>query len=320
MGNYVGRFAPSPTGALHLGSLAASLVAWLAARQVGGRLVLRLEDLDQPRVVTGAAAEQMADLRWLGLDWDEGPDTGGPSAPHVQSEASQFYDAALAHLEAKGLLYYCDCSRREIADQISAPHPGEGDTVYPGSCRAFGMRRRDFRRPPAIRLAVPSGTMAIVDRWQGQIEQEVSREVGDFVLRRGDGVTTYQLAVVVDDLRMGVTEVVRGADLLSSAPRQALLARLLDSAAPTFAHLPMVLDGEGGRLAKRSRRFQLGARKLAGDDPLRIVEQMASLLGLVNGDRSQPLSSLDDLLERAELSRLSEHAEVRLPASFGSWE
>ena len=312
MRDYVGRFAPSPTGALHLGSLAASLVAWLAAQQAGGRLALRLEDLDQPRVLPGAAEQQMDDLRWLGLDWDEGPDRGGPAAPYVQSEASAHYDRALAQLQAADLLYYCDCSRREIASLVSAPHAGEGEPVYPGRCRAFGLQKRSFRRAPAIRLAVPPGEISVLDRWQGSLVQDVAQEVGDFVLRRGDGVTTYQLAVVVDDLRMGVTEVVRGADLLASAPRQAMLAGLLGAAAPNFAHLPMVLGGDGGRLAKRLPRFQLQERRVAGEDPLVVVGEMATLLGLVEAGPRGILTSLEDLVLQADLTRLSGIQEVRL--------
>lgn len=280
--------------------------------------MLRLEDLDQPRVVPGAAEQQMNDLRWLGLDWDEGPDTGGASGPYMQSEAGTGYDAALAQLERSGLLYYCDCSRKEIAGQISAPHQGEGEAVYAGRCRAFGLRKRVFRRPPAIRLAVPSAEISVHDRWQGLLVQDVSRDVGDFVLRRGDGVTTYQLAVVVDDLRMGVTEVVRGADLFSSAPRQALLASLLGATAPTFAHLPMVLDCDGSRLAKRLPRFQLRERRAAGEDPLVIVREIAGLLDLIDETRIPTLSSLEDLRVHADLSRLNRRREVRLPETTAS--
>ena len=312
MSDYVGRFAPSPTGSLHLGSLAASLIAWLAARQAGGRLILRVEDLDQPRVLAGMADEQMEDLRWLGLDWDEGPDTGGGLAPYTQSASEKFYDAALDRLGEARLLYYCDCSRREIAGLVSAPHEGEREMNCPGHCRSRGLESREFRRPPAIRLAVPSREIAGVDRWQGPFAQDVAREVGDFVLRRGDGVTTYQLAVVVDDLRMGVTEVVRGADLLSSAPRQILLAELLGGNAPSFAHLPMVVDSEGRRLAKRSPRLQLRDRRAAGEAPLRVVTEMANFLGLLTSEQSASIRSLEDLIVQADLARLAQRETVRL--------
>jgi glutamyl-tRNA synthetase len=320
MPDYVGRFAPSPTGSLHLGSLAASLVAWLAARQSGGRLFLRVEDLDQPRLVAGMVEEQMADLRWLGLDWDEGPDTDGGLAPYTQSEGGRFYDAALERLREADLLYYCDCSRREIAGLISAPHPGEGEAVYPGRCRSFGLRSREFRRPPAIRLAVPEGRISGLDRWQGPFSQDVAREVGDFVLRRGDGVTTYQLAVVVDDLRMGITEVVRGADLLSSAPRQILLAQLLGGRAPSFAHLPMVVDSDGQRLAKRNPRLQLRDRRAAGERPFEVLMEMANFLGLLPAEQATELASLDELVACADLSRLRGLLEVSVPAAFGAPE
>src|SRR5690606_23728683 len=172
---YRGRFAPSPTGELHLGSAATALVTWLAARSAGGALVLRCEDIDRPRVVPGALERQLDDLRWLGLDWDEGPDLGGPHPPYRQSERSDRYAAALAALAERGLLYYCDCSRAEVARAASAPHPGEEGPRYPGTCRRFGLERRPWRRPPALRLAVPEGTtISFVDRFQGSSVQDVS--------------------------------------------------------------------------------------------------------------------------------------------------
>ncbi len=225
---YRGRYAPSPTGDLHLGSAAAALFCAAAARRAGGRLVLRLEDLDAGRVIPGKDAEILDDLRWLGVTWDEGPDVGGERAPYVQSQRRELYAGAIERLAERGLTYYCDCSRAEIARVASAPHAGEEGPRYPGTCRPQGMRARAFRRPPAVRLAVPEGArIEIEDAVLGTLTEDVGEVTGDFVLRRGDGVFAYQLAVVVDDLAMGVTEVVRGGDLASSAPRQALLARLL---------------------------------------------------------------------------------------------
>ncbi|HZR84402.1 MAG TPA: tRNA glutamyl-Q(34) synthetase GluQRS [Candidatus Binatia bacterium] len=307
---YRGRFAPSPTGDLHLGSAATALVTWLAARAAGGELVLRIEDIDAPRVVSGVADRQLDDLRWLGLDWDEGPDAGGAFGPYRQSERGERYAAALARLEAAGLTYLCDCSRAEIARVASAPHAGDEGKRYPGTCRALGHRARDFRRPPAVRLAVAPGEIVIRDRWQGELRQDVAETVGDFVLRRGDGVWAYQLAVLVDDLAMGITEVVRGADLLSSAPRQALLARLLGGEPPAFAHAPLVLAADGTRLAKRAPGSVLRDHREAGRSPEEVVMDLARLLGLVDeGDRRRAIAA-SDLLRDADLGRLRGVATV----------
>jgi glutamyl-tRNA synthetase len=278
--SYRGRFAPSPTGDLHLGSAAAALVAWLRARAAGGVLVLRVEDVDTPRVVADSEARQLDDLRWLGLDWDEGPDVGGSHAPYRQSERSARYETALAALEARGLLFRCDCSRREIAGVGSAPHAGDEGPRYPGTCRRFGMRDRTWKRVPAIRFAVPSGPLAIRDAWQGDYQQDVTAAVGDFVLRRGDGLWAYQLACVVDDLDMGITEVVRGADLLASAPRQVLVARALGGTPPAFAHLPLVTAPDGSRLAKRGGGTTLRERRATGESPEAVVGALAHALGL----------------------------------------
>jgi glutamyl-tRNA synthetase len=307
---YRGRFAPSPTGDLHLGSAATALVAWLSARVAGGRLVVRVEDIDRPRVVAGSEARQLDDLRWLGLDWDEGPDVGGPHAPYRQSERTAAYDDALARLAARDLLYHCDCSRAEIARVASAPHPGDEGPRYPGTCRAHGLAARPFRRPPAVRLRVPAGTTAVDDALAGRVTQDVAADVGDFVLRRGDGVYAYQLACVVDDLAMGVTEVVRGRDLLDSTPRQALLASLLGSPAPAFAHVPLVVGAEGARLAKRARGVALRDYRDAGIAPGAVVAGLARLLGL------PPAASPRALLERFDRRALAGRREARLDADL----
>lgn len=284
---YRGRFAPSPTGALHLGSAATAILCAAAARAAHGALVLRMEDLDRDRVLGGGAAAILDDLRWLGIAWDEGPDVSGPCAPYTQSERSPLYEAALSLLEAKGLLFFCDCSRAEIARAASAPHQGEEGPRYPGTCRAWGMQRRAFKRPPAVRLAVPDderSKVTVEDRVLGRIEEDVAAVTGDFVLRRGDGVFAYQLAVVVDDLAMGITEVVRGADLASSAPRQALLARLLGGEPPRFAHVPLVIGERGERLAKRARGVPLSDQRESGVNPARLVRAIAGAYGFEIGD------------------------------------
>lgn len=276
---YRGRFAPSPTGDLHLGSAATALVAWQRARDAGGTLILRVEDIDTPRVVGGSEARQLDDLRWLGIDWQEGPDCGGAFGPYRQSERFDLYEAALARLAAQGLIYSCDCSRREIAGIASAPHEGEEGPRYPGTCRPHGMATRAWKRPPAIRLAVPEREIAVEDALQGHVAQNVQREVGDFVLRRGDGIYAYQLAVVVDDLAMEVSEVVRGVDLLSSAPRQVLLAEMLGGRAPQFAHVPLVVDAGGRRLEKRAARHTLRGQRELGRAPSSVMAELATVLG-----------------------------------------
>ena len=311
MPTYCGRFAPSPTGDLHLGSAATALVTWLAARAAGGRLILRVEDIDTPRVVRGTEARQLDDLRWLGLDWDEGPDVGGPHGPYRQSERSDRYEAALARLERDGLTFRCDCSRREIAEVASAPHGDDGPR-YPGTCRPGPSQpsRRTWKRPPAVRLAVPPGEVAVDDALQGRLAQDVAARGGDFVLRRGDGVWAYQLAVVVDDLAMGVTEVVRGADLLASAPRQVLLARLLGGTPPRFAHAPLVVAPDGTRLAKRDAGTTLRELRLAGTRAPALVGALACMLGL----RPSPAPVLPrDLVGDFTPARLAGRARVRLP-------
>jgi glutamyl-tRNA synthetase len=310
---YRGRFAPSPTGDLHLGSAAAALVAWLRARAAGGTFVLRVEDIDGPRLVAGSEQRQLDDLRWLGIDWDEGPDVGGPHAPYRQSQRSQRYEAALAALERQGRVFRCDCSRSEIARIASAPHAGDDGPRYPGTCRRFGMDERPWRRPPAIRFAVGPGPVTVDDLWQGRVVQDVSAEVGDFVLRRGDGLWSYQLACVVDDVAMEISEVVRGADLLSSAPRQVLLAHALGGEPPGFAHLPLVVTTDGSRLAKRGGGTTLREWRDAGRTADRLIGLLARTLGLRT--IAAPLTARE-LLREFDAATLPGRATVPLPAEL----
>jgi glutamyl-tRNA synthetase len=307
-----GRFAPSPTGDLHLGSAAAGLVAWLLARAAGSSFVLRVEDIDTPRVVRGMVERQLDDLRWLGLDWDEGPDVGGPYAPYAQSERTDLYEEAITALARRDLVYLCDCSRAEAARVASAPHAGEEGPRYPGLCRAHGMRERAWKRPPAVRLRVPDdATITVHDRFQGDLTQDVARSVGDFVLRRGDGVYSYQLAVVVDDLAMRIGEVARAVDLLDSAPRQVLLARLLGGTPPSFAHLPLILAHDGARLAKRAHGVPIRDRRDAGQSAASLVAELARLLGLVDAGVTEVAPR--ELLTSFDPSRLGGRRELRLP-------
>lgn len=242
--NPVGRFAPSPTGPLHFGSLLAALGSYLSIRSQGGLWRLRIEDLDPLRTVPGSDDDLLRTLERYGFEWD------GPVLR--QSERSLFYDEALKRLAAQGLLFPCSCSRKEIF--ATAPHLGEEGPVYPGSCRA-GLRSGEGAR--AMRVLVNDETISFVDRLYGPCEQNLSREVGDFILKRADGLFAYQLAVVVDDGASFVTEVVRGADLLTSTPRQIYLQRLLGLPTPTYLHLPLALGDDGEKLSKRHLRCAL---------------------------------------------------------------
>jgi glutamyl-tRNA synthetase len=298
------RFAPSPSGDLHLGGAWAALVSWLVARREGtgrGQVVLRIEDLDPPRIVHGSEARITEDLAWLGLDADESPAAGGPYVPYRQSERGALYRAAVAELAARGLVYPCDCSRAEIARVASAPHPGE-ELVYPGTCRDRSPHR-PMRRDPALRLRVPpasssSSRVTIRDERLGDFTQDLGREVGDFVLVRGDGVFSYQLAVVVDDLAMRITDVVRGADLLASTPRQvALMAALAPgSTPPRYLHVPLMTGADGDRLAKRAAGLTVRELRDRGHGAEAILGALGFALGLT--DDAGPRSS-------GELARLA---------------
>ena len=248
-----GRFAPSPSGRLHLGNLACSLLAWLSAKSQGGRIVLRIEDLDAERCPRVYADLLEQDLAWLGLTWDEGGSTGGVHAPYYQSECGDIYTQSYRKLEQRGLVYPCFCSRSQL-HAASAPHTSDGNVIYPGTCRGLTpeeIAEKRKKKAPAYRLMVPDEEITFTDGCMGTHTENLLRDCGDFYLRRADGVFAYQLAVVVDDARMGVTEVVRGADLLSSTARQLYLYRLLGLQAPRFAHCPLLLAADGRRLSKR---------------------------------------------------------------------
>jgi glutamyl-tRNA synthetase len=268
----IGRYAPTPSGRLHLGNARTALLAWLWARALGGRFVLRVEDLDPQRSRAEHEREQLEDLRWLGLDWDEGPDVGGPHGPYRQSERGGIYEEALARLE----VFECTCSRRELREATFAPHGRE--PVYPGTCREGPAHPE---RPRAVRWRVPAGIVGFDDAIQGEQREDVAVEAGEFVLRRSDGAWAYQLAVVVDDAAMGVTHVLRGADLLHSTARQVLLQRTLGLATPQYAHAPLVLGADGEKLGKRHGARELAELRLGGVDPQRVVAALARSVGLV---------------------------------------
>jgi glutamyl-tRNA synthetase len=280
-----GRYAPSPTGILHLGNLRTALLAWLYARKAGGQFVLRIEDLDRPRVRSETSTRILEDLRWLGLDWDEGPDCGGPYAPYIQSERQEIYQYYLKRLQEMELVYPCYCSRAEIVRAASAPHLGEEGPRYPGTCRHLTTaQRRQFEasgKRPALRFRVnDERTVHFQDGLLAEQQQQVQQEVGDFIIRRSDGIFAYQFAVVVDDGLMHINQVVRGADLLSSTARQIILFEALGFSVPTFLHVPLVLDEQGHRLSKRQRSTGLHPLREAGLSASHIVGQLASSCGL----------------------------------------
>lgn len=321
-----GRWAPSPTGWLHVGNARTALVAWLSVRAAGGTFAWRLEDLDPPRIVPGAAEAAMEDLAWLGLDWDEGPDVGGPHVPYRQSERSELYRRALEHLVDSGRLFPCRHSRKELAEIASAPHGHDGSPPYPRSLRPRALAPGWFRkleepshRDPgaALRFLVRDEPVTFRDRVFGELTERVDETVGDFVLRRRDGLWAYQLAVVVDDLAMGVTEVVRGADLLDSTARQIQLFEALegvfgDAATPAWAHVPLVLNAQGEKLSKRDQGLTLRALRTAGARPEAVVGRLGWSLGLL--DEPEPCRA-EELVPRFAWERIGGE-DWTLPPDF----
>jgi glutamyl-Q tRNA(Asp) synthetase len=271
----IGRFAPSPTGSLHLGSLAAAVASWLFARAANGRWLVRIEDIDTPRVVPGSAGEILEALRRYGLEWD--------GEVVWQSQRTHLYEEALQRLRASGLVYDCACSRADLQRAASAPLGAE--TVYPGTCRN-GLPSGKAAR--AIRFRAPDETIAFDDLLLGPVEENVARDTGDFVVRRADGLFAYQLAVVVDDAEQGITQVVRGVDLLNSTARQIALQRALGDPTPEYAHIPLVTNPDGSKLGKRD-----GALPLPTLDEKRVRETLSAALRhlgiLVNEDEPRAM-------------------------------
>jgi glutamyl-tRNA synthetase len=307
-----GRYAPSPTGALHLGALRTALLAWLLARSAGGDFILRIEDIDTLRVRPGATLTMLDDLRWLGLDWDEGPDIGGLYGPYVQSARQAIYLGALARLRAAGLLYPCYCTRAELhapsASVASAPHAGDQPPRYPGTCRDLSGRERRARetagRRPALRFRVPDEPISYPDRLQGPQVERVSESTGDFIVRRSDGLIAYNLAVVVDDALMEVTQVARGADLLPvTAPQRALALALSYPAPQEYAHLPLATDAAGARLAKRDAAAGLAALRARGYTAGQVVAALAASVGLWSAEEPATPHALLATFDPAHIRR-----------------
>lgn len=274
----VGRFAPSPSGRMHLGNVFSALLAWLSVRSAGGKMILRIEDLDPDRCRPEYAAQLRRDLEWLGLDWDE--------EQTLQSQRTEAYAEAFARLDT----YPCYCSRNEL-HAASAPHASDGAVIYAGTCRDLTAAERAAKtRRPAWRVRVPDEEVSFVDGLQGEVRENLARECGDFILRRSDGVYAYQLAVVVDDAAGGVTEIVRGADLLRSTPRQLWLQTQLGLPHPHYYHLPLLCAPDGRRLSKREHDLDLGVLRqtlTAGQ----LLGKLAFLAGLL--DRPEAASAAE---------------------------
>lgn len=286
-----GRFAPTPSGRMHLGNLFSALIAWLSVRACGGRIILRMEDLDQNRCRPEYAGQMEQDLHFLGLNWDEGGSPGGTHGPYSQHERTQWYQAQLKKLEEQGLVYPCFCTRAEL-HAAEAPHASDGEFIYNGRCRALSpgeIKKCMEVRTPALRLHVPQETICFNDGHYGRVCQNLATECGDFILCRSDGVFAYQLAVVADDAAMGITQVVRGRDLLSSAPRQLFLYRLLGFKPPEFYHVPLLLSADGRRLSKRERDLGLGELIARGFTAQDLIGRLAYLAGLL--ERPEPVTA-----------------------------
>lgn len=300
-----GRFAPTPSGRLHLGNLLCALIAYLSARSRGGRFLLRIEDLDAPRCPRSLAQEAMEDLNYLGITWDE--------APLFQSERSDIYLQCFEHIKKQGLLYPCFCSRAQL-HAAAAPNRGDNAPVYPGTCAhltAEEIAEKMKTRRPAMRLRVPDETIAFTDLHYGPYAEYMPRDCGDFIIRRSDGLFAYQLAVVVDDALSGVNEVVRGWDILPSTPRQLYLQRLLGFPAPSYAHIPLLEDPDGRRLAKRDGDLDLTqlSKRFSRDD---ILGMLAFSAGLIPENR--PVT-MDELIRVFDWKNVKTE-DIRLPAGI----
>lgn len=301
----VGRFAPTPSGRMHAGNVFSALMAWLSVRAAGGRMVLRIEDLDPRGQRPGAAELLLDDLRWLGLDWDDGP--------YYQSERSELYYDAMHTLIKRHLIYFCFCTRAEL-HAASAPHASDGTYIYPGTCRgldpAVAMDKMAVRLP-ALRIRVPelddpAGVICFNDLVYGPQREVLARDVGDFIVQRSDHIFAYQLAVVVDDALMGVNQVVRGHDLLSSSARQIYLQKMLGYEQPTYAHVPLLVTPEGRRLSKRDRDLDLGEIRAHDAGPERLLGWLAANVGLA--EKGEALSA-DALVERFSWETVRAHAQ-----------
>lgn len=290
-----GRFAPSPSGRMHLGNVYSAVLSWLSAKSQGGEWILRIEDLDRQRCKPEYAAQLEDDLLWLGLKWDEGGSAGGPNGPYYQSRRNEIYQNELEKLRSKGLLYPCYCTRADIMAS-SAPHSSDGQVIYGGHCRNLSNSQRielEKERKPATRLMVEDAEICFADEHYGWQCFNLARDCGDFIVQRADGNFAYQLAVVADDALMGVTEVVRGCDLLTSTPQQIYLYRLLGYNVPQFAHVPLLMSKDGHRLAKRDKGTDMGTLR-QNYTPEELLGLIANFAGIVDRPADISLRELTD--------------------------
>ena len=298
----VGRFAPTPSGRLHLGNILCAMLAYLSARSKGGRFLLRIEDVDVPRCPRRLAQQCIDDLMWLGFTWDE--------APLYQSDRTEIYREALERLTADGHIYPCFCTRAQLMS-LAAPNLGDTQVVYNRACAALTpaeAAERAKTRAPAMRLRVPDEEVAFEDGLFGLQRENLGRDCGDFILRRSDGLYGYQLAVAVDDALSGVTEVVRGRDILSATPRQLYLQRLLGYPQPEYVHIPLLVDAQGRRLAKRDRDLDLSALAQRFT-PAEVLGMLAFSAGMIPENRPVTLEKLIPLFDWGRVKR----EDLRLP-------
>lgn len=303
----VGRFAPSPTGRMHLGNIFTAVLSWLSVKSRGGRWILRIEDLDPQRSRREWAERMEEDLRWLGLDWDEGGLQGiGMSAPCMQSLRGDIYEQYFKRLTATGNAYSCRCTRADLM-AVNAPHQSDGRLIYPGTCRPTTIPCAEpLSRGCAVRLYVPDEDICYTDAVFGAQRVNLSQECGDFILRRADGAWSYQLAVVVDDALMGVNEVVRGCDLLLSAAQQIYISRLLDLREQSYMHLPLVSNRSGQRLSKRDSSLSMEALRIRFT-PEELLGRVGWMAGLLASPRPVTLSHL---LERYAPGRIAGREKI----------
>lgn len=302
----IGRFAPSPTGRMHLGNVYAALMSYLSVKSRGGRWILRIEDIDPQRSRMEYARQLEDDLLWLGMQWDEGGVDGiGNHGPYVQSERGDIYLPYYNKLMATGLTYPCYCTRSDLT-AASAPHASDGRVVYSGRCRPETGRwvEWDENRPASTRIIVPDKEIDFCDCIVGDCSFNLARDCGDFIIRRKDGAWAYQLAVVVDDALMGVTEVMRGDDLLLSTAQQIYLYELLGFDVPQFAHLPLLKNDQGVRLSKRDGALSMEVLR-QNHSPESLLGHIAYMAGLIDGDR--PVS-LAELTEKFSIDLLCSHS------------
>lgn len=320
-----GRFAPSPSGRMHAGNILTALVSWLSVKAKGGKWILRIEDLDPQRSKPEFAKRIEDDLNWLGLDYDEGGlDDCGPSAPYVQSRRFRFYEDALSRINNLGLTYLCNCKRSDLLS-TQAPHASDGRPIYSGKCRPSSMPPfpvLDANRNGSIRLFVPDEEIRFTDRLYGPQSINLARECGDFILRRADGAWAYQLAVVADDAAMGVTEIVRGADLLSSSAQQIYLYRLLGLTPPQYFHIPLLCNERGIRLSKRDNSLSMEHLRVSFS-PRQIIGWLATIVGLLPlpGSKTDSMhlspadcmeASAPDLLHIFDSALIPSRPEIRI--------